>query len=62
MKKASGILITKDNDYGYINTFIDFLERIVNIIMGIFERLVALSKKTSATDAAPSEAASASNG
>ena len=52
MKKAGGILITRNDDYKYIDTFIGFLERIINIILAAFERLSALTgdKKTS-TDA-----------
>lgn len=51
MKKAGGILVTKDHDYAYIDTFIGFLDRIINIILTAFERLSALTKKTTETDA-----------
>ena len=51
MKKASGILVNKDHDYAYIDTFIGFLERIIDIIMKVFEKLVSLgAKATSPTD------------
>ena len=49
MKKASGILVNKDHDYAYIDTFIGFLERIINIIMKVFEKLGSLGAKTDAT-------------
>lgn len=53
MQKANGILITKNDDYNYIDRFIDFLERIINIIIAAFEKLSALSGKatTTASDA-----------
>ena len=51
MKKANGILVNKDNDYKYIDQFIDFLDRIIGIILTAFERLSGLTKKTTATDA-----------
>ena len=51
MKKASGILVTKDHDYDYIDRFIDFLSRIIDIIMTAFERLSGSTKKTTSTDA-----------
>ena len=55
MEKANGIMVNKDNDYKYIYTFIDFLEKIINIIMGVFERLgISLGKKASGTDAVAS--------
>ena len=56
MKKANGILVNKDNDYKYIDQFIDFLDRIIGIILKAFERLSALTNKVTETDAA-SEAA-----
>ena len=31
--------MTLDNDYAYIDVFINFLERIINIIVGVFERI-----------------------
>ena len=49
MKKA-GILINKDHDYAYIDTFIGFLERIINIIMKVFEKLSSLGSKATPTD------------
>ena len=53
MKKASGILTTKgENDYNYIDKFIDFLWRIVKIIIVLFDRIGG--KKTD-TDADMSE-------
>ncbi len=53
MKKASGILINKDHDYAYIDTFIDFLERIIGIIMKLFDKLGSIGgKATTSTDAA----------
>ncbi len=54
MKKASGILVNKDHDYAYIDTFIGFLERIINIIMNVIEKLASLGSKATATDAAAS--------
>lgn len=51
MKKASGILVNKDHDYAYIDTFIGFLERIINIIMNVIEKLASLGSKTTSTDA-----------
>lgn len=49
MRKANGILATKDaDDYAYIGTFIGFLERIINIILTAFERLSSLGKKDDA--------------
>lgn len=51
MKKASGILVNKDHDYAYIDTFIGFLERIINIIMKVIEKLSSLGSKTTSTDA-----------
>ena len=52
MKKSSGILVNKDHDYAYIDTFIDFLERIINIIMKVFEKLGNIGgSKTTPTDA-----------
>ena len=46
-----GILVNKDHDYAYIDTFIDFLERIINIIMKVFEKLGSLGAKTTSSDA-----------
>ena len=60
MKKASGILVNKDHDYAYIDTFIDFLERIINIIMGVFEKLGSLGGSKDATSS--SDAATPTNG
>ena len=51
MKKAGGILITRNDDYKYIDTFIGFLERIINIILTAFERLSSLGTKKTSTDA-----------
>ena len=51
MKKASGILVNKDHDYEYIDTFIDFLERIINIIIKLFDKLGSASNKVTKTDA-----------
>ena len=50
MRRAG--IITKKDDYEYIDRFIDFLERIINIIVSVFERLggISLGKKTG-TDA-----------
>ena len=49
MQKANGILTTKDeDDYKYIGTFIGFLERIINLIVSVFERLSSLGKKDDA--------------
>ena len=48
-----GILVNKDHDYAYIDTFIDFLERIIGIIMKLFEKLGSIGgKATTSTDAA----------
>ncbi len=55
MKKASGILVNKDHDYAYIDTFIGFLERIIDIIMKLFDKLASLGAKPTATDAAPAD-------
>jgi len=53
MKKANGILVTKGkDDYSYIDTFIDFLWRIVKIIIVLFDRI---SGKATDPDAAMSE-------
>ena len=51
MKKANGILVVgKDaNDYAYIGTFIGFLERIINIIINLFN---IISKKDDAAEEA----------
>lgn len=53
MKKANGILVTKGkDDYSYIDKFIDFLWRIVKIIIVLFDRI---NGKATDTDAAMSE-------
>ena len=53
MKKANGILVTKGkDDYSSIDKFIDFLWRIVKIIIVLFDRI---SGKATDTDAAMSE-------
>ena len=53
MKKANGILVTKGkDDYSYIDKFIDFLWRIVKIIIVLFDRI---SGKATDTDAEMSE-------
>lgn len=49
MKKATGILVTKNDDYNYIDRFIDFLERIVGIIMKLFDKISGI--KATETDA-----------
>lgn len=51
MKKASGILVNKDHDYEYIDRFIDFLDRIINIIIKLFDKLGSASNKVTKTDA-----------
>lgn len=53
MKKASGILVNKDHDYAYIDTFIDFLERIIDIIIKLFDKLGSIGGKATTTDATP---------
>lgn len=60
MKKASGILVNKDHDYAYIDTFIDFLERIIGIIMKLFDKLGSIGGSKDATTA--SDAAIPTNG
>ena len=47
MKKA-GILVTRNNNYGYIDTFINFLWRIVKIIIVLFDKI---GNKGTPTDA-----------
>ena len=60
MKKASGILVTKNDDYGYIDRFIDFLERIIDIIMKLFDKMGGLDikffNKATKTDATETDA------
>ena len=45
MQKANGILITKNDDYGYIDRFIDFLDRIIGIIIKLFDKMSGLDVK-----------------
>jgi len=53
MKKANGILVTKgEDDYNYIDKFINFLWRIIKIIIVLFDRI---SGKATDTDAEMSE-------
>ena len=55
MKKANGILITRNDDYNYIDRFIDFLDRIIDIIIKLFDKLGGLNistDKETKTDAA----------
>ena len=50
MKKANGILVTKgEDDYNYIDKFINFLWRIIKIIIVLFDRI---GGKATDTDAA----------
>ena len=51
MKKAGG-LISRHDDYEYIDRFIDFLERIINIILKLFGKVGDINTKKTDTDAA----------
>ena len=50
MKKATGILVTKNNDYNYIDTFINFLWRIVKIIIVLFDKIKGTATPTDAEE------------
>ncbi|MBQ6065420.1 MAG: hypothetical protein IJK89_01235 [Clostridia bacterium] len=50
MKKAGGILVTKDNNYNYIDTFINFLWRIVKIIIVLFDKIKGNATPTDAEE------------
>lgn len=57
-------LISRRDDYEYIDRFIDFLERIINIILSAFERLggISLGKKTATDATTPSNAVTPTDG
>ena len=50
MKNANGILITKNSDYGYIDSFINFLWRIVKIIIVLFDKIKGTATPTDAEE------------
>lgn len=45
-------MVTGDNDYAYIQVFINYLKQILGIIVGLFERLKGNGTTEDATDAA----------
>ncbi len=56
-------LISRRDDYEYIDRFIDFLERIINIILKLFGKIGDINTKTTATEATtPSNAVTSTDG
>ena len=56
MQKANGILVTKNDDYNYIDRFIDFLDRIIGIIIKLFDKLGGLDVSFGKKDETASDA------
>jgi len=47
-------MVSIDNDYGYIEVFIKYLQALINVIISAFERLTGATKKDETT-AAPAD-------
>ena len=61
MQKANGILITRNDDYGYIDRFIGFLERIIDIIIKLFDKIQGVDVGKFFNEATKTDAATPTN-